>query len=156
MKQSPRPKWRKGRGRLGPLDPLIGRWTAAASSPMGPVRCNRTFSRALNGAYVLLDASWEFSGKAYIEHAIYGVGEAGVLTFWSFTSDGKRSIGTLVDATDVHPDAIGFQAQMPAGIARMVYWPAEDGTFRWAVESKTTKGWNRFTEHHYSPHLDRA
>ena len=61
----------------------------------------------------------------------------------SFTSDGKRSQGALADVTDVHPEAIGFGADMPAGRARMVYWPAEDGGFRWAVESGTKKGGNR-------------
>lgn len=38
---------------------------------------------------------------------------------------------------------------MPTGRARMIYWPDEDGGFRWAVESKNKKGWHRFTEHHY-------
>ena len=74
-----------------------------------------------------------------------------MLSFWSFTSDGKRSTGALADVREVHPLAIGFEAQMPAGLARMVYWPAEGGGFRWAVESRTKKGWNRFTEHHYLP-----
>ncbi|MBK7306435.1 MAG: hypothetical protein IPI88_04940 [Chitinophagaceae bacterium] len=49
----------------------------------------------------------------------------------------------------MHPDAICFEANMPAGLARMVYWPADDGGFHWAVESKVKKGWNRFTMHHY-------
>jgi hypothetical protein len=69
--------------------------------------------------------------------------------FWSFTSDGKSSRGRLADATDLHAKAIGFEAQMPAGLARMVYWPHEEGGVRWVVESKTKKGWNRFVEHHY-------
>ena len=119
--------WKRGRGKLGPLDPLLGAWVAAADSPMGPVACQRTFSRVLNGAYVTLDAVWDFQGKKYLEHAVYGVGEDGALTFWSFTSDGKRSVGTLADGSDVHPSAIAFEARMPAGLARMIYWPAEDG-----------------------------
>ncbi|HNO99481.1 MAG TPA: hypothetical protein PKM83_07040, partial [Ferruginibacter sp.] len=65
------------------------------------------------------------------------------------TSDGKHSQGTLSDGSDVHPEAICFEALMPAGIARMVYWPNEEGGFNWAVESKNKKGWNRFTQHHY-------
>ena len=141
--------WKKGRGKLGVLDPLLGVWEAEAVTPMGPTRCVRTFAKALNGSYVVLDAVWEFSGKQYLEHAVYGVGDEGVLTFWSFTSDGKRSTGTIADAADVHPEAVGFEARMPAGLARMVYWPAEDGGTHWAVESRTKKGWNRFTEHHY-------
>jgi hypothetical protein len=36
---------------------------------------------------------------------------------------------------------------MPSGLARMIYWPDEKRGFRWAVESKNKKGWNRFTEH---------
>jgi hypothetical protein len=144
-------QWKPGRGKLGVLDPLLGSWQAEASSPMGPLICRRTFSRVLGKNYVVLDADWDFSGKLYQEHAIYGVGDDGVLSFWSFTSDGKRSVGTLADATDIHPEAIGFEAQMPAGLARMVYWPAEDGGIRWAVESRNKKGWNRFAEHHYQP-----
>ena len=38
---------------------------------------------------------------------------------------------------------------MPAGLARMTFWPDETEGYRWAVESKTKKGWNRFTAHHY-------
>ncbi|MFA5806109.1 MAG: hypothetical protein WC879_15840 [Melioribacteraceae bacterium] len=38
---------------------------------------------------------------------------------------------------------------MPADQARMIYWTDEQEGFHWAVESKTKKGWNRFTEHHY-------
>ena len=80
-----------------------------------------------------------------------GVNPEKEVCFWSFTSDGKQSNGKLVDVTDVHPQAIGFEAQMPAGTARMVYWPDEEQGFYWIVESKTKKGWNRFVEHHYSP-----
>ena len=113
--------WKKGRGKLGALDPLLGAWEAEAASPVGPTRCVRTFAKALNGSYVVLDALWEFSGKQYQEHAVHGV----------------------------HAEAVGFEARMPAGLARMVYWPAEDGGAHWAVESRTKKGWNRFAEHHY-------
>jgi hypothetical protein len=142
--------WKKGRGKLGVLDPLLGTWAAAADSPMGPVRCRRTFGRVLGGKYVVLDARWELPGKVYEEHALYGLDDEGRLAFWSFTSDGKHSHGILVEAPDVHPDAIAFEAQMPAGVARMVYWPAEAGAVNWVVESRTKKGWNRFTEHHYT------
>ena len=69
--------------------------------------------------------------------------------FWSFTSDGKRSDGVLVEAADVHPQAIAFEAEMPAGRARMVYWPDEKEGMHWAVENLTKKGWNRFVDHHY-------
>jgi hypothetical protein len=144
--------WKKGRGKLGFLEPLIGDWSAKANSPMGPIGCDRTFTRILGGTRVQLDAHWAFGPRGgYDERAIIGVDDAGAVRFWSFTSDGKRSEGVVTDVTDVHPEAIGFEAKMPAGIARMVYWPDPDGGFHWAVESKTKKGWNRFTEHHYHP-----
>jgi hypothetical protein len=142
--------WKKGRGKLGMMDPLIGSWAAEADSPMGKLKCTRIFERTLAGNYIDLKATWDFGKSSYVEHAIIGVKD-GVVSFWSFTSDGKNSHGQLVDGTDVHAEAICFEAQMPAGIARMVYWPSEDGTFNWAVESKTKKGWNRFTSHHYKP-----
>jgi hypothetical protein len=54
-----------------------------------------------------------------------------------------------VDVSDIHPQAIGFEAQMPAGIARMAYWPDEEDGFHWVVESKNNSGWHRFSHHHY-------
>jgi putative hydrolase of the HAD superfamily len=39
--------------------------------------------------------------------------------------------------------------KMPAGLARMAYWPAEDDGCFWVVESKTAKGWRRFVHHDY-------
>jgi hypothetical protein len=98
------------------------------------------------------EAMSKYAGKVYEEHALIGVGKGGAVTFWSFTSDGKNSSGVFADVTDLHPSAIGFEAQMDAGLARMAYWPDEedDGDgFRWVVESKTKKGWRRFTEHRY-------
>lgn len=143
--------WKKGRGKLGPLLPLHGTWEAAADSPMGPLRCRRSLEPILNGRYLQLMARWEFgaAGQGYEEHAVIGAGDDGAVCFWSFTSDGKRSQGTLADVTDLHPEAVGFEAQMPAGLARMAYWPEEGGGFAWIVESKTKKGWSRMVEHHY-------
>ncbi len=142
--------WKKGRGKLGIFEPLIGTWHADSESPRGPVRCRRTFEKVLGGKYIQLTASWEFTDSTYEELALFGVGDDKTVHFWSFTSDGKRSSGQLADVSDIDPRAIGFEAQMPAGRARMAYWPAEEG-FCWVVESKTKKGWNRFTEHHYVP-----
>jgi len=146
----PEPKkiWKKGRGKLGVLAPLAGSWVAEAESPMGKLTCTRVFESILGGNYFQLTATWKFSTFTYAEHAIIGVRE-GILSFWSFTSDGKNSQGAIADGTDIHPEAICFEAQMPAGLARMVYWPDPEGGFNWAVESKTKKGWNRFTLHHY-------
>jgi hypothetical protein len=143
--------WKKGRGKLGFLRPLLGQWTAEAQTPMGPVRCTRIFEEILRGSYVRLDARWEFSAGVYQELALIGAGDGGKVCFWSFTSDGKRSQGTVADVTDLHPEAVGFEAQMPAGFARMAYWPDDGEGFFWVVESKTAKGWRRFTEHHYRP-----
>ena len=142
--------WKKGRGKLGPLQPLLGSWQAENDSPMGKLKCTRTFKLILGDKYIELYARWQFGKGAYEETAIYGVNDD-TLSFWSFTSDGKKSQGYLADGTDIHADAICFEAQMPAGLARMIYWPADDGGFHWAVESKVKKGWNRFTQHHYHP-----
>ncbi len=143
--------WKKGRGKLGAMDPLIGSWEAKFESPMGKGRCIRSFIPILRGAYIQLTARWEFKDSFYEEQALYGVDENRKLAFWSFTSDGKHSQGVIADASDIHPQALGFEAQMPTGLARMVYWPNEMGDVSWVVESKTKKGWNRFTEHNYTP-----
>jgi hypothetical protein len=144
-------KWHKGRGKLGIFDSLLGIWQTEAKSERGKFKCNREFKKALLGNYIQLTVHWDFSGKSYDELAMIGLNPEKEICFWSFTSDGKQSEGKLTDVTDVHPEAIGFEAQMPAGIARMAYWPDEDKGFYWIVESKTKKGWNRFTEHHYLP-----
>ncbi len=145
--------WKKGRGKLGPFEPLIGSWKAEADSPMGPVRCERTLEKILGGNYILLTAAWYFGKadecKAYRELAVIGVVDDREVGFWSFTSDGKRSEGKIADVSDLHPEAVGFEAKMPAGLARMAYWPAEDGGVLFVVESRTKKGWNRFLIHHY-------
>ena len=59
----------------------------------------------------------------------------------------------LADGSDVHPQAVAFEARMPAGLARMIYWPADDEEpgFCFAVESRNRKGWNRFLLHRYQP-----
>lgn len=161
--------WKKGRGKLGPLAPILGSWKADTDSPMGPLTCLRTYA-PFGEKYVRLDAEWKFgpskanaklseaqkaamqayAGKGYREVAFFGPNDRGDLAFWSFTSDGKKSEGILADGADVHPDALCFHAQMPAGLARQVFWPDGKGIC-WAVESKTKKGWNRFTIHHYQP-----
>jgi hypothetical protein len=142
--------WKNGPGKLGVLKPLFGSWQANAESPIGKVRCTRSFTPILSGKYVQLIARWEFDKKVYEELAIYGVNN-GKLSFWSFTSDGKRSEGTITDGRDIDPQAISFEAEMPAGLARMTYWPNEDGSMNLAVEAKNKKGWKLFTEHKYNP-----
>ena len=151
-----RVKWKKGRGKLGALAPLLGEWKASAESSMGKVECVRTFTSILDDTAVQLSARWKVGAKSYEELAIFRPGEKGVLEFISFTSDGKHSRGTLADVSDVHPEAVGFEAQMPAGLARTIYWPDDTAGFRWAVEARNKKGWNRFTEHHYKPVKEKA
>jgi hypothetical protein len=141
-------KWKKGPGKLGVLTPIMGSWQATAKSPMGQVRCTRTFTRILGGKYVQLHARWEFGTKVYEEIALFGT-KNGKVCFWSFTSDGKQSEGVIADGRDVDSQAIAFEANMPAGLARMIYWPNEEGGFNWAVEAKTKDGWRRFTQHKY-------
>lgn len=148
--------WKKGRGRLGPFQPLVGDWIAASDSPRGPVRCRRTIETCLGGHYLQMKVRWEFgaagTAQVYEELALIGAGEGKSAVFWSFTSDGKRSEGQVADVTDLHPEAVGFVAEMPAGQARQAYWPVADGGFTWVVEAKSAKGWRRFTEHHYRPY----
>ena len=148
---STKPGWKKGRGKLSALSPLLGMWHAHADSPQGKVYCVRNFQKVLNGSYIELSAIWHMGEKIYEEKCFFGCDPTGKIRFWSFTSDGKQSQGELTDASDIHPEAIGFIAQMPAGIARQVYWPDEAQGFHWAVESQTKKGWNRFVDHHYLP-----
>jgi hypothetical protein len=159
---SAKPAWKKGRGKLGPLAPLLGVWRATADSAMGPVQCERAFT-AFGDGWVRLEAVWTFgatrpprpeaaikaTARAYREIALFGVGASGVLGVWSFTNDGKRSEGALADGADIHAQAICFESQMPAGLARQVYWPGDAGAVHWAVEARTKSGWKRFTEHTY-------
>jgi hypothetical protein len=133
------------------LKPLLGDWEAGAKGPSGaPMQCTRSF-RPLGKGWVELEAQWDVSAdQPYREIALFGAMPDGALGFFSFTSDGKRSEGRQADGSDVHPDALAFEAQMPAGLARAIYWPDESGDgFHFAVENKTKKGWNRFLSHHY-------
>ena len=84
--------WKKGRGKLGFMQPLLGHWTASAETPMGPVSCSRTFEEVLGRSYIRLTARWEFGaavkagkecadssfkGKVYEEFALIGAGSGG-------------------------------------------------------------------------------
>ena len=144
-------QWKKERGKLGGFAPLLGKWQAQAESKLGPVHCVREFEWILDRSYLQLKAHWEVGDTVYDELAIIGVNADKQVCFWSFTSDGKQSQGVLADVSDIHPKAIGFEAQMPAGVARTAYWPDDEQGFHWVVESKTKKGWNRFMAHHYRP-----
>lgn len=143
--------WKKGRGKLGILQPLLGTWTSTSETEMGEVRCVRTFRKVLDGKWIELETEWTYEKGNYGEKALFGVNTDHDIVFYSFTSDGKHSFGKLADVSDLHEQAVGFEAQMPAGLARQAYWPGKDGSVIWVVESKTKKGWNRFVEHHYFP-----
>ena len=86
--------WKKGRGKLGILDPLIGSWAAETDSPMGKLKCTRVFEPILGGNYIQLTANWVFTKFTYQEIAIIGISDK-KLSFWSFTSDGKKLTGWL-------------------------------------------------------------
>ncbi|MFK8015142.1 MAG: hypothetical protein AB8G17_06845 [Gammaproteobacteria bacterium] len=142
-------KWKQGRGKLGFLKPLLGNWrTDVPDTPMGPVVCQRHYTSILDGKFIRLSANWDINNgaKHYEEIAHYGVNRDKVPSFWSFTSEGGTSRGTLTDVTDLHPNAYGFEAQMPAGLARLAFWPHEDGMI-WVADAKTKKGWSRMIEH---------
>ncbi len=148
--------WRSGRGVLGPLRPLLGHWITLPGdglSAAAQMRCSRSFVQ-LGKGWIELDARWQTGPlKEYRERAFFGPDEGGRLAFFSFTSDCKRSTGHLSDASEIHAEAIVFEAQMPAGMARMVYWPLATGDpgFHFAVESKSKKGWNRFLAQAFGP-----
>jgi hypothetical protein len=136
------------------MKPLLGSWisTPDAQESRMPALCHRTLT-VFGKGWINLEAVWNVGGgREYRESAMFGAMPDGTLGFYSFTSDGKRSEGHLSDGSDVHATAIAFEAEMPAGRARMVYWPLNSGFgFNFAVESRTTKGWNRFLRHEYRP-----
>lgn len=141
--------WKKGRGKLGIFDPLIGDWISKGSKDQRNQYCTRSFKYDLGKNYIIEDVVWHFGDKKYIDHTIIGLDRDKVITFWSFTSDGKNSTGKFADVSDIHKQAFGFEATMPAGIARQVFWPDEEDGFNWVVESKNVKGWKRFVLHNY-------
>jgi hypothetical protein len=130
----------------------MGRWRSepAGEGPASAALCTRAFE-PFGDSWVRLEAVWSFeAARGYREIAFFGRQDGAGLGFWSFTSDGKRSEGRLADGADVHPQAVAFEAEMPAGLARMIYWPAEDVEgFYFAVESRTKAGWRRFLRHLY-------
>lgn len=141
----------RGPVKLRPLAPLLGTWVTETTSERGPLRCTRVFTPILAGRFLELRATWVFADSSYEERAHFGVGDDGALAFWSFTSDGKRSTGAWTDVSALHPEAIGFVAEMPAGRARQAWWPHPEGGLIYVVESENKQGWRRFLEHHCRP-----
>jgi hypothetical protein len=137
--------------KLEAFAPFIGDWVAESNNRMGPATCYRSLKPILGDNDIQLTARWHLGSKGaaqpYEEHCLIGV-DKDQDRFWSFTSDGQRSEGVLADATDLNPEAVGFEADMPAGRARTAYWP-EEGGFHFVVEAKTEPGWSRFVDHSY-------
>jgi hypothetical protein len=133
------------------LHPLLGDWRFSGHSPLGKVVSERSFSPVLGGKFVELRASWRTAGKAYEERAFFGAKPKEGLVFWSFTSDGGYSFGRLSKGVGLPAPSICFEAEMPAGLARMAYWPHEQNGFVFVVEARGKKGWERFVEQHFEP-----
>ena len=146
-------KWKKGRGKLGLFQGIIGNWICNEGSKdrLNP-QCSRSIQFHLDNKYIIQDIVWFLGDKRYIDHTIIGLSADKRISFWSFTSDGKNSTGVLCDVSDIHPEAVGFEAEMPAGTARQAFWPDDTTGFHWVVESKSKKGWNRFVHQHYVPY----
>ena len=116
--------------------PLLGEWVAKEDSPERPkLSCKRSFNLILQGKYIQLNAHWKGDKIDYEDMTLFGVADKEIV-FWPFQSDGKRAQGHLAAAGDIHPEAICFEAQMPSGYTRQVYWPDEKEGFHWVVEPK--------------------
>ena len=73
--------WKKGRGKLGVFEPLIGNWIAESDSDMGPVVIKRCFKKTLGGKYLELRVEWKFVKSTYEELAVFGIGRDKLLRF---------------------------------------------------------------------------
>ncbi|MEO1027556.1 MAG: hypothetical protein AAFX02_00725 [Pseudomonadota bacterium] len=135
------------------LEPLLGSWRHSGDSDLGTLICTRQFVPILGGHYVRLEANWQYDDPKrddYTELCIFGSGRDKALGFESFINDGSRSYGFATTATDAYSDAVAFQAEMPHGISRQIYWPETDGVWKWRVERKVKSGWNQIIEHTYT------
>lgn len=142
-------EWKAGRGKMGFMMPLMGRWmTTVPNTPMGKVVCSRQYSQILGHKFIRLEANWDIGdgAKTYQEIAHYGLSRDKIPSFWSFTSDGGVSTGTLTDVSDMHDGAKGFSAQMPSGLARFGFWPTKSGMM-WAADAQTKTGWSSMIRH---------
>jgi hypothetical protein len=141
--------WRAGRGVLGPLRPLLGNWVHEGQTKLGATKCRREFAETLSGKFIELRARWRTTEKSYEEVSFFGLTHDKALAFWSFTSDGGQAFGEAASAPDVHERCVCFESEMPAGRARMLYWPHPGGGFWFAVEAQTGARWRRFLEQHF-------
>ena len=144
----------KGDATMRFFAPLLDRtWVAEGDGPMGKYTCERRFERVLQRKFVRMAVAWEFGENTYEEIAMFGRDPREKrLAFWSFQSDGKNSHGVNVAADDAPEGAVVFEAEMDAGLARMLLWLGNDREqFHVAVENRTKKGWNRLLEQCHTP-----
>lgn len=148
--------WKTGEGVLGPLAPLMGDWRTDPPPPdaneASATPCTRSF-QPFGKDWVKLEARWGEGADAYGEIALFGKDDEGVIAFHSFTNDGNRANARLSDGTDVHPQAIAFASDFPGGMARVIYWPREDGAvgFHFAVEMRSDADWTRHITQTFGP-----
>lgn len=142
--------WKPGRGVLGALRPLFGAWQHEGPTKLGLTRCRRVFEPVLGNRFIRLQATWLTEGKSYEEIALFGAGKDNELTFWSFTSQGGPTSGTRAALPETCPEGLCFEADMPAGRGRMLYWPQGPDGFVFAVEARGKAGWNRFLEQQFT------
>lgn len=65
--------------------------------------CTRSF-RTFGKGWIRLEAVWHMGERGdRREAALFGVGDDGALGVFSFTNDGKRSVGRLDDGSDAPP-----------------------------------------------------
>lgn len=142
-------RWKLGRGKMGFMKPLLGRWVAEVpATPMGKVVCYRTYEEILDGKFIRLVADWNIGDgkKTYQEIAHYGLSREKIPAFWSFTSDGGHSYGEIAVVDDMDPTARGFHAEMPSGMARFGFWQSDAGMI-WAADAQTKAGWTSMIRH---------
>jgi len=138
------------------FEPLVGRkWVFAGSGPMGKHRCTREYRSILAGNYVEMTSTWDLTGESYEELAVFGVDrDDRKLKFWSFTSDGKRTVGTEVAVAEAPAGTLAFEADMHAGKGRTLPTVGAGGkTHDVAVEAKPNraKGFKRFLDQAFRP-----
>ncbi|SDO47989.1 hypothetical protein SAMN04515671_1072 [Nakamurella panacisegetis] len=132
------------------LDPLLGPWVAEGESPVGPYLCRRRFRRILDGRYVQMDTHWEYVSSEFDELTVFGPDETHGLQYWSFSSDGDRSVGHLTSAGGRSDQAVVFESLAPISRFRYSYTPiGASGVIVFVVESRSRTGWIQLLEHHY-------
>ena len=132
-------------------------WIFQGTGSMGDYTCERRFERILGGKFVRMEVLWQVAKHTYGEVAIFGKTAPGVdsshkgLCFSSFTTEGKASLGLQVTPEDLSTGGIAFEADMPAGRARMMLWPEGREVLWLTVASRNASGWKPFLEQRLTP-----